>query len=187
MGRPSFLILHGYQGSGPGHWQTWLAGRLRAADAQVTYPDLPDPDQPQLRSWMNALAGELDALGEPPVVLCHSLGCILWLHHLHRGGRPARALLVAPPCGAVVPDIADFFPVPEVREHAPGSRMVCSDDDPFCPDRGAPGRYGAGLAVDVLPGQGHLNATAGYGPWPEAEAWCAGQDSAITSSRIAPG
>ncbi len=27
----SFLILHGYLGSGPDHWQTWLAARLRAA------------------------------------------------------------------------------------------------------------------------------------------------------------
>lgn len=176
------LILHGYLGNSPEHWQTWLAGRL---GENATYPTLPDPDHPRLEAWLQAL----DALrpADEHLIVAHSLGCILWLHHLHRGGRPARALLVAPPCGAVVPDIADFFPVPEVREHAPGSRMVCSDDDPFCPDRGAPGRYGAGLAVDVLPGQGHLNATAGYGPWPEAEAWCAGQDSAITSSRIAPG
>ena len=28
MRRPSYLILHGYQASGPGHWQTWLAARL---------------------------------------------------------------------------------------------------------------------------------------------------------------
>ena len=44
MGRPVYLILHGYQGSGPGHWQTWLAGRLRSGDAKVHYPDLPDAD-----------------------------------------------------------------------------------------------------------------------------------------------
>ena len=25
------LILHGWQGSGPDHWQSWLAGRLTAA------------------------------------------------------------------------------------------------------------------------------------------------------------
>ena len=49
MRRPCYLILHGYQGSGPGHWQTWLAGRLRAGDAVVHYPDLPDADRPQLR------------------------------------------------------------------------------------------------------------------------------------------
>src|SRR3954468_15633610 len=86
MSRLSYLILHGYQGSGPGHWQSWLAGRLRATDAQVSFPDLPHPDPPQLRSWQDALARELDALASPPVVLCHSLACLLWLHHAHSGG-----------------------------------------------------------------------------------------------------
>ena len=48
--------------------------------------------------------------------------------------------------------------------------------------------YGAplGIPVDVLPGAGHVNPDAGYGPWPAVEAWCYGA-SAITSSRIAPG
>jgi predicted alpha/beta hydrolase family esterase len=176
------LILHGYLGNSPEHWQTWLAGRL---GERAIYPELPDPEHPRLDAWLAAL-DELRPR-EEHLIAAHSLGCLLWLHHLARGGRPARALLVAPPCSAVVPEIAEFFPPPVVAEHAPGSRLVCSDNDPFCPDRSAPARYGAGLAVDVLAGQAHLSAMAGYGPWPEVEAWCAGQDSAITSSRIAPG
>jgi predicted alpha/beta hydrolase family esterase len=40
--------------------------------------------------------------------------------------------------------------------------------------------------VDVLHGAGHVNPEAGFGPWPAGEAWCYG-DSAITSSRMAPG
>jgi predicted alpha/beta hydrolase family esterase len=174
------LILHGWQGNSPQHWQTWLAERIRG----VIYPELPDPHHPELEAWLGALERLRPA--EEHLVVCHSLGCLLWMHHLARGGRPARALLVAPPCeGFDAPEIASFFPVPDVT-HAAGSRLVCSDDDPFCPG-GAGSRYGRGLAVDVLPGQGHLNATAGYGPWPEVEAWCRGQDRAITSSRSAPG
>src|SRR3954454_21948826 len=68
MRRPSYLILHGYQASGPGHWQTWLAGRLRSGEATVAYPDLPDADSPQLRSWLEALAGERGAPPGPPGV-----------------------------------------------------------------------------------------------------------------------
>jgi predicted alpha/beta hydrolase family esterase len=174
------LILHGYLGNSPEHWQTWLAGRLEGA----RYPELPDPEHPRLDAWLEAL----DALRpkDEHLVVCHSLSCLLWLHHLARGGRPARALLVAPPCAVVGPEIASFFPAPTDVAHAPGSRLVCSDDDPFCPE-GNGARYAHGLPVDLLTGQGHLNATAGYGPWPEVEAWCRGQDSAITSSRIAPG
>jgi uncharacterized protein len=178
MGRPSFLILHGYEASGPGHWQTWLAARLRAADAQVAYPDLPDPEQPQLRSWLDALAGELDVLGEPPVVLCHSLSCLLWLHHAAGGGAPAsRLLLAAPPSPELeLEAIQSFLPPPldaaALRASAPEEvRIVCSDDDPYCPE-GAYNAYAAlGVATDVLHGRGHLNPDAGLGPWPQVEAW----------------
>jgi len=38
----AFLILHGLEGSGPEHWQTWLAGRLRERGLEVAYPSLPD-------------------------------------------------------------------------------------------------------------------------------------------------
>ena len=179
MGRPAFLILHGFEGSGPGHWQTWLAGRLRALDATVAYPDLPDPDAPQLQSWLDALDGELAALADPPVVLCHSLACLLWLHHAAAGGRPAdRTLLVAPPSQAGAPEVThSFFPPPlaaaELHASAPGgARLVCSDDDPMCPE-GAEAVYGRPLELptDLLPGRGHLNPDAGLGPWPQVEAW----------------
>jgi predicted alpha/beta hydrolase family esterase len=167
MGRPAYLILHGYQGSGPGHWQTWLAGRLRSGDAKVHYPDLPDADHPRLDAWLDALAGELDAIGDPPVVLCHSLACLVWMHHVAGGGKPAsRVLLVAPPSETGVPEpLRSFFPPPGLK--LPDARMVCSDNDPYCPE-GAVSLYGDG---DVLPGAGHLNPDAGYGPWPAVEAW----------------
>jgi len=57
----SFLILHGWQGSGPGHWQTWLAGRLRDRGERVSYPELPEPDTPRLERWREALELELSA------------------------------------------------------------------------------------------------------------------------------
>jgi serine hydrolase len=168
MTRSSYLILHGYQGSGPGHWQTWLAARLRAGDAVVHYPDLPDADAPQLPAWLDALERELDAIAEPPIVICHSAACVLWLHHVAAGGKPAeRTLLVAPPSRAGVPEVlAGFFPAPAIE--APDARIVCSDNDPYCPE-GAAELY-AGPA-DVLGGQGHINPDAGYGSWPAVEVW----------------
>ncbi|MBE2314979.1 alpha/beta fold hydrolase [Solirubrobacter sp. CPCC 204708] len=169
MTRPAYLILHGYQGSGPGHWQSWLAGRLRSGEATVHFPDLPDADHPQLDAWLDALEREMDQFAEPPVVVCHSLACVLWLHHVERGGKPAeRVLLVAPPSRAGVPEALEpFFPVPDVR---PGNaRLVCAENDPYCPEGAA--NVFTGLPTDVLPAQGHINPEAGYGPWPAVEAW----------------
>jgi predicted alpha/beta hydrolase family esterase len=168
-----FLILHGYAGSGPGHWQQWLAGRLSAAGADVAFPTLPDADAPDLPAWRDALDAELDALSAEPVVVCHSLGCLLWLHHAAAGGRAAeRVLLVAPPSRSGAPPVlASFFPPPLAP--LPGGRLVCADDDPYCPE-GAAGLYAAPLGVpaDVIPRGGHLNPDAGLGPWPAVQDWC---------------
>jgi uncharacterized protein len=192
----SFLILHGYEGSGPEHWQSWLAGRLRDAGETVSFPDLPSPLAPVPAAWRAALAAELRALPRVPTVIAHSLACVVWLHHCAEsrpdGVLAARVLLVAPPSRSGAPRALEpFFPVPLERERvaaaAAETRLVCAPDDPYCPD-GAVALYGEplGLAVDVLPGAGHINVDSGYGPWPAAEAWCYGA-SAITSSRIAPG
>jgi predicted alpha/beta hydrolase family esterase len=182
MATRSFLIMHGLGGSGPGHWQTWLAARLRADGERVAYPDLPDADMPSLHAWRGALQAELDALPEgEAIVICHSLACLLWLHHVADGGRQAgRVLLAAPPSeSADVPQIAGFFPVP--LPALTGARIVCADDDPYCPE-GADTLYAGPLGVpaDVIAGGGHLNPEAGYGPWPAVEAWCLDGDRAIS-------
>jgi len=167
------LILHGWQGSGPDHWQTWLAERLGAR-----YPQLPQPDTPHLDEWLEVLDAELER--GPSIVICHSLACVLWLHHAARGSGPPveRALLVAPPSESVdCDDLHGFFPVaaePSDLARAAGStRLVCSDNDPYCPE-GALHVYGEPLAIDtdLIAGAGHINPEAGYGPWPEAERWC---------------
>jgi predicted alpha/beta hydrolase family esterase len=188
MPRLRALILHGWQGSGPDHWQTWLAGRLAAAGAHVQYPDLPDCDVPCPDRWGAALHRELRELAAEDgerVVIAHSLGCVLWLREAARiraAHRVDRVALVAPPCpGAKVPELAGFYPTgadKDAIDAAAGhTRLVCADDDPYCPGRGAAGHWGAPLelAVDLLPGAGHLNTEAGYGPWPAMEAWALGR------------
>src|SRR4051794_4422461 len=91
------------------------------------------------------------------------------MHHVADGGRPAqRVLLVAPPSQAGAPEVLyPFFPAPDVALE--NARLVCSDDDPYCPE-GAANLY-TGLPTDLLPGAGHINPDAGFGPWPAAEAW----------------
>lgn len=180
---PHALILHGWQGSQGPHWQRWLAPELERAGWTVRFPALPDPMTPALGAWRATLADELAALAAGPpgerVVICHSLGCILWLHHVaaRRTDAPAvdRVLLNAPP--GPLGELPSFFPVPLDRDAvaaaARSTRLVCSDDDPYCPE-GAVRAYGEPLDLtwDLLPGQGHLNVDAGYGPWPAMLDWC---------------
>ena len=93
--------------------------------------------------------------------------------------RDRRAwVLVAPPSPKTpVPALGLFWPVPlqvdEVRRAADGTVLVCGTDDPDCPE-GAAVAYGVPLKLPttVVPGGGHLNLAAGYGPWPAVLEWC---------------
>jgi predicted alpha/beta hydrolase family esterase len=147
----------------------------------VSYPDLPDPFDPQPEAWLAVLAGELAAMGGERIVLCHSLACRLWLLHARGGAVDAaeRVLLVAPPCLDEVPAIVRFSAegvvADDVRRAARVTRMLCSDADPYCP-AGAAAVYGDPLELDyeVIPERGHLNPDAGFGPWPAVEEWALG-------------
>jgi len=168
------LILHGWQGSGPDHWQTWLAGRL---GEEASYPELPEPFTPHLADWLDVLDAELER--RPDAVVCHSLACVLWLHHAGRSaGRPVeRVLLVAPPSESVnCDDLHGFFPLSvassDVAHAAASTRLVCSENDPYCPECAAR-VYGEPLGIEtqLIAGAGHINPEAGYGPWPDVERW----------------
>jgi uncharacterized protein len=176
------VILHGWEGSGDDHWQTWLAEQLRADDREVRYPDLPDKDNPALGAWLVALRGTLDGLPDDGFdVVAHSLGAVLWLHHVataNQSPRAARVVLVAPPSPATtIPEIAAFFPVPldidVVRHAADGTVLVGSTDDPYTPE-GIAAAYGRPLKMPttIIENGGHINPAAGFGEWPAMLDWC---------------
>jgi hypothetical protein len=186
MTAPRYLILHGWQGSGPDHWQSWLAGRLD----RVAYPALPDPDAPRLGPWLATLRAELDRADEP-VVLCHSLGCVLWMHHAATrpadGPRAGRVLLVAPPCACcAVSELADFFPV----DRDPAAIAAAAGRDPpglrgrrpLLPRGGVRRVRGAPRRPDG-PHRGRRapERDAGYGPWPAVEAWARGERATLAA------
>jgi predicted alpha/beta hydrolase family esterase len=187
----SFLILHGWQNHRPeGHWQHWLAGRLGELGRNVVYPQLPDPDDPDLEVWLAELARHLDALrGSERVVVAHSLSAVLWLHaaarELPEAAGVDRVLLVAPPSASVLaglPEIAGFALAAEDFTLPGPTRLVAGDDDPYCPE-GAGTVYGdpLGVPTQILSGTGHLGMDAGYGPWPAVLEWCLDGTTRLTA------
>ena len=191
----SFLILHGIENHRPPeHWQYWLAERLRAGGHHVSYPGLPDPDNPPLVDWTSALCENLARWGSGErVVICHSLACLLWFHasvFVTPAERPHRLLLVSPPAGEHVPEAGAEFrlgalDVTSVRDSVIDEiRVVASDNDPYNP-YGAAALYATPLGVDldIVAGAGHITPDDGYGPWPELEAWCHDPHQRLSSDR----
>lgn len=176
------VIVPGWQGSDDGHWQRWLDAQLSAAGREVRWPDLGDLDNPVLVDWLRGLRATLAGLpADGYDIVAHSLGAVLWLHHVVDPGdapRPARVALVAPPSPhTTIPEIAAFFPPPldvdALRAAADGTVLVAGEGDPYTPE-GIAAAYGLPLKIPttVVPGGAHLNVEAGYGEWPAVLDWC---------------
>ncbi|GAB3435845.1 RBBP9/YdeN family alpha/beta hydrolase [Actinophytocola sediminis] len=191
------LLLHGHTGSGPQHWQSWLAGELANTGVAVDIPQLTDPDRPDLEVWLGELRHHLEVA--PPaderILLAHSCGALLWLHHAarlvenHTELRFDRVLLVAPPGpGWTHPDVSGFAPAPldagGVRRAAGWTQLVVGDDDGTCAVADAV-TMAAQLKIDldVIPGGAHLNTDAGYGPWPAVHEWVADKHARLVTNQ----
>jgi serine hydrolase len=166
--RPQVLILPGFGGSGPGHWQTlWERQRGYARIEQDEW-ERPDRD-----AWVERLQVAIACGSEPAILVAHSLGCVLAAHWAarHGPGRVRGALLVAPPdvdeAQHLIPEIASFAPTPRSLLGFPAV-VVMSRDDPYADPAvtaGLAAAWGARL-VDVG-ACGHINTEAGFGEWPQ--------------------
>ncbi len=165
----SVLIVPGFGGSGPDHWQSlW-------EEAHPEYQRVMQGDwfRPERDTWVAALDAAVARARHPVVLVAHSLGCLLVAHWAAQHQRPIHgALLVAPP-DAEDPDFAaddgGFTPIP-VTPLPFASIVVASADDPYCSLERAEyfARAWGSLCVSVG-ASGHINAAAGFGPWPFGE------------------
>ncbi|WP_176560064.1 RBBP9/YdeN family alpha/beta hydrolase [Brevibacillus dissolubilis] len=174
MEKQSLLLLHGLGGSGPQHWQSWLAVELRQKGLDVHYPTFTDFDTPQKDVWLQELAAAMEQIpaDHQVTVVTHSCGCLLWLHHAATG--PARivqrAILVAPPAPSlVIPEAASFSPVPlveaDLKQASHETLFVMSSDDPYCSLEEATHYMQLGAPAVVFPNMGHINTASGHGEW----------------------
>lgn len=175
------VIVHGYDGSGPGHWQHWLAERLTAEGRPFAFPELPDPLSPECSRWVAALARVVDESRDPVVFVAHSLGCWAVDHYLSlRGSQRVRAaLLVAPPSPfSLFEPIQSFLPPPRNAVAwapiAAASLFIGStNDDHAGPEEIEELAERCGVKHQILEGAGHINTAAGFGPFPFALEWLA--------------
>lgn len=175
-----FLILYGWGGSLPPHWQEWLARELAGRHQGVWFPKLPKRYSPKKHQWVNKVKTMLETY-RPHTVVCHSLACTLWFHLCNEEEilPVKRLLLVAPPrLNCDIPDISTFFPCdPPKNLKAEQVQLVTSTDDPYMsPEEAAALQQALNVPMKVLEGAGHINEKSGFGPWPWALEWAVGPE-----------
>lgn len=173
-----FVSLPGIGGSGSGHWQTlW-----EAQNPSIRRFRPKDWNHPALDDWAAALTTAVLAARTPPVLVAHSLACLLVAHVADRIADRARgAFLVAvpDPLGPSFPREAASFGDAPMRPLPFPALVVASSNDPYgSPDhaRRTARAWRAGFVeVGAL---GHINVASGLGTWPQGamllQAFCAG-------------
>jgi hypothetical protein len=152
---------------------------------------MPEPTAPNLEAWQARLKEELATLptDQPITVLCHSLGCINWMHYAATLTAPAtpfadRVLLVAPPY--VIPEIPPsdappgvpgFFPPPLSPEGITFASnetcVIATDSDDYATFEQSKA-YTDRLQIPIylLEKAGHISPYWGYGEWQWVIDWC---------------
>ena len=172
MVHTAVLLLPGWQGSGPDHWQMRWAERHG-----YTVVEQDDWLRPRRGDWLARLDEVVVDTPDADIVLAaHSLGCIqvaAWAAVSRHTARVRGALLVAP--GDVErTDLLEQIPgwAPIARQPLPfAATLVGNRNDPCCSHeraRALAGDWGARW-VD-LGAAGHINADSALGDWPEGHA-----------------
>lgn len=171
------MIVPGWSGSGPEHWQSRWLNQLKTSRL-VEQGDWYSPSRDE---WVRRIVDAVAWSERPTLLVAHSVGCIAVAHaacELSNSGV-AGAFLVAP---ADVEHATDwpvtnglkfskarggFSPIPSAPFQFP-SVVVASTNDPYC-SRERVGEFALSWgSVLVEAGEtGHINVDSGHGPWPE--------------------
>ncbi|HKZ11343.1 MAG TPA: alpha/beta hydrolase [Rhodanobacteraceae bacterium] len=172
--KPAVLILPGLGNSGPEHWQSHWERRDPSLERVIQ----DEWEAPLCQDWIEQLSRVLLQHSAQVVLVAHSSACALIAHWAASASeqlleRVCGALLVAPsdpenpnyPAGPT-----GFAPVPMIRLPFL-SIVVASSDDRYVDPRLAFRCAAAwGSRFVLLDSAGHINAAAGFGPWPEGYA-----------------
>ncbi|TCM18770.1 hypothetical protein EDF56_104303 [Novosphingobium sp. PhB165] len=161
----TYVVLPGIGGSGSAHWQTlW-----EQSDPAMSRFAPSSWDEPELDDWIAALDRAVAAAEEPPILIAHSLACLLVAHWSARSALPVRgALLVAvpDPDGSAFPAEARGFAEPPTSPLRFPALIVASTDDPYGPIGHARLRSRQWECPLIEAGAlSHINGASGLGDW----------------------
>lgn len=173
-GTTHFVIIPGWAGSGPEHWQSWIEAELRAVGrstvSRVEFSDWMHPDHQwveQIRCHVNALGVGADT---QVILVAHSAGAVACAHYAAEPDSCVAGVVLVAPADTEAPDALEDIRDLELprRRLAVESWVVCSSTDPHCGvERSREFAQMWGSVLVEVGDRGHLNEGSGHGVWPE--------------------
>jgi predicted alpha/beta hydrolase family esterase len=178
MSETTILIVPGLRDHVPDHWQTLLEAKL---DNVRSVPPL-EENKLSLAARVDAIQRELDAISGPVILVAHSAGVLMVVHWAACHDHPIKGALLAAP-----PDLEASWPAgyptpqslrangwdPLPKTPLPFPAIVAASTNDHLASLEAVTRMARNWGSELvnLGAVGHLNPAAGYGEWPQAEAF----------------
>jgi uncharacterized protein len=167
------LVIPGYEGSGPAHWQSRMVAKLPTAQVVEQHDWL----YPSLDKAVEQLTNAVAKSERPIVVVSHSAGNTLLAHalpalqDLGQANRIKGAFMVAAPSARALGELLHLDPAFASIPRGPlsfPSLLVASSNDPFATlEEQADLALAWGSQLVEAGEAGHINTASGHGPWPE--------------------
>ncbi len=179
------IIVQQWGGSPESDWYPWLKSELEKRGFEVLVPAMPNPDEPEIESWVKILEEVVGVLDGNTILVGHSVGCqtilryivrTLWDDHTKIGGivfvapwlelspvvtEDPEQMQIARPWLYNLPD-ADVI-------RSRGEKMVAffSDNDPYVPLENAELLKEYGFKSEVFENRFHFDEESGVTKVPE--------------------
>jgi uncharacterized protein len=163
------LIIPGFRGSDPEHWQSRWEAKLPSARRVLQE----DWERPKLAAWRARIVEEVARSGRPVILIAHSLGVLAAVHAapLFPDGKVKGGFFVAPPSQKILSifDTVDpaFLTLPKEPLALPALLIASRNDQyaSFEDSEALAKTLGTKLADAGF--SGHINSESSHGPWPE--------------------
>ena len=149
MNKKRVFIVHGWDDDPESNWFPWLKKELEKRNFEVFVPQLPNPENPRIQTWVSTLAKTVIKADESTYFIGHSLGCqtiTRYLESLPKNIKVGGAVFVAGFFKRLT-GLEDEQGVKEtekhwldtpidlekVKSHLPKRIAIFSDNDPYVP------------------------------------------------------
>lgn len=165
---PHYIIVPGWNGSGPDHWQSHWQTQLPNSSRTL----VSSWSHPQLGDWVASLERAIAQAKGPIVLIAHSLGCVTVAHWAatrpNLRAKIQGALLVAPADVErlnVNPNLAAFGPIPLTPLPFPSLVVGSTNDHTASLERIQHFANEWHSALHIIRDAGHINSASGHTQW----------------------